>query len=97
MRTMMQSRRDEARADVQALCEARVELRRLLEQQNSAPADLKAAADRVKSLQGKFLDRRLDTVIALRSQLTADQWAKWTDLRKGMSHRRMGRGRGFAL
>jgi len=63
IRSVLQSRRDEAR----------VELRRLLEQQNSASADLKAAADRVKSLQGKFPARRLDTVVALRSQLTPDQ------------------------
>lgn len=97
IRTVLQSRRDEARADVQALCEARVELRQLLQQQNSDSAALKAAADRVKSLQGKFLDRRLDTVIALRSQLTPDQWTKWIELRRGMGHRWMGRGRGFAL
>lgn len=96
IRAVLQSRRDESRADVQALCEARVELRRLLGQQNSDPAALKAAADRVKSLQGKLLDRRLDTMIAVRSQLTADQWAKWIELRKGMGHRWMGRGRGLA-
>ena len=70
---MPHSRRDEARADAQALCEAWIELRRLLEQQNSAFTDLKAAADRVKPLQEKFPDRRLDTVVALRSQLTSDQ------------------------
>ncbi|MFI5341737.1 MAG: Spy/CpxP family protein refolding chaperone [Candidatus Methylomirabilales bacterium] len=97
IRSVLQSRRDEARADAQALCEARVELRRLLEQQNSASADLKAAAYRVKSLQGKFLDQRLDTVVALRSQLTPDQWAKWNELHKTMGHGWMGRGRGFAL
>ena len=73
IRSVLQSRRDEARADAQALCEGRVELRRLLEQQNSASTNLKAAVDRVKSLQGKFPDRRLDTVVALRSRLTPDQ------------------------
>ncbi len=97
IQSILQSRRDEARADAQALCEARVELRQLLQQQNSDPAALKAAVDRVKSLQGKFLDRRLDTVIALRSHLTLDQWAKWIELRKTMAHRRRGWGPGFAF
>lgn len=96
IRITLQSRRDEARADAQALCEGRVELRQLLERQDSDPAALKAVAERVKALQGKLLDRRLETVIALRSQLTPDQWTKWNELRKGMGRRWMGRGRGFA-
>lgn len=95
MRTMLQSRRDEARADAQGLCEARVELRQLLERQDSDPAVLKAVAERVKTLQGKLLDRRLETVVALRSQLTADQWAKWIELRKGRGRRWMGGGPGL--
>lgn len=94
MRTMLQSRRDEARADAQALCEARVELRQLLERQDSDPAALKAAAERIKTLQGKLMDRRLDTALALRSQLTPDQWAKWIELRKGRGHRWTGGGPG---
>lgn len=95
IRTTLQSRRDEARADVQALCEARVELRRLLERQDSDPAALKAVAERVKTLQGKLLDRRLETVVALRSQLTPAQWAKWIEMRKGLGHRWMGGGPGL--
>lgn len=97
IQNILHSRRDEARADGQALCEARVELRQLLQRQNSDPAALRAAAERVKSLQGKFLDRRLDTAVALQSLLTPDQWAKWVELRKTMGQRWMGRGRGFAL
>jgi Spy/CpxP family protein refolding chaperone len=91
IRTTLQSRRDDARADFQALCQARVDLRQLLVQQNSDPGALKDAADRVKLLQGKLLDRRLDTVVALRSQLSADQWAKWIELRKARARRWMGR------
>ncbi|MBI2114597.1 MAG: periplasmic heavy metal sensor [candidate division NC10 bacterium] len=95
IRTVLQSRRDEARADVQALCEARLDLRQLLDRQDSDPVALKAAAEQVKALQGKFLDRRIETAITLRSQLTPDQWAKWLELRKTMGRRWMGRGRGF--
>jgi Spy/CpxP family protein refolding chaperone len=95
IRAMLETRRTETRADLQALCEARVELRRLLERQDSAPADLQAAAERVKAIQGKLLDRRLEAQIALRSQLTPEQWAKWIELRKGRGHR-WGRGRGIA-
>jgi Spy/CpxP family protein refolding chaperone len=68
-------------------------MRRLLDQQNSDPVALKTAAERVKTLQGKLLDRRLDTVVALRSHLTPEQWAKWLEMRKGRGHHRMGRGR----
>lgn len=96
IRTTLQSRRDDARADFQALCQARVNLRQLLDQQNSDPGALKAAADGVKLLQGKLLDRRLDTVVALRSQLSADQWAKWIELRKAGARRWMGRAPGLA-
>jgi hypothetical protein len=91
MRTTLQSRRAEARTDFQALCQARVDLRQLLDQQNSDPGALKDAADRVKLLQGKLLDRRLETVVALRSQLSDDQWAKWIELRKARARRWMGR------
>ena len=86
IQTLLNAQRDQVRADIQALCEARVEMRGLLDQQRSDPAALKLAAERVKALQGKLLDRRLDTVVALRSQLTPEQWAKWLELRKGRGH-----------
>jgi len=96
IQTLLNAQRDQVRADIQALCEARVEMRRLLEQQNSDPVALKSAAERVKTLQGKLLDRRLDTVVALRSQLTPEQWAKWLELRKGRGHHWIGRGGAMA-
>lgn len=96
IQTLFHSQRDQTRADMQALCEARVEMRRLLDQQNSDPAALKTAAERVKALQGKLLDRRIEAQIALRSQLTPEQWAKWLELRKARGHHRMGRGRAVA-
>lgn len=96
IQTLLSSQRNQVRADIQALCEARVEMRRLLDQQHSDPVALKSAAERVKALQGKLLDRRLDTVVALRSQLTPEQWAKWLELRKGRGHHGMGRGRAMA-
>lgn len=96
IRAILASRRVEARADIQALCQARVELRQLLDRQDSDPAALKAVAERVKALQAKLLDRRVETQIAVRSQLTADQWAKWIELRKTMARRFMGRARRFA-
>lgn len=96
IQALFNSRRDEARADIQALCEARVKMRQLLDQQNSDPVALRDAAGNVKMLQGKLLDRRLDTVVALRSQLTPEQWAKWLELRKGRGHRWGGRGRAMA-
>ncbi len=91
IRATLQSRRDEARADFLALCQARVQLRQLLDQQTSDPSALKATADQIKALQGKLLDRRLETAVALRSQLSADQWTKWIELRKTSGRRWMGR------
>lgn len=92
----LKTMRDDSRADLQALCLARQDLRQLLAKQDSDPAALRAAADRVKALQGKLLDRRVEGQLALRSKLTPEQWAKWLELRKGMGHRRMGRGRAIA-
>jgi Spy/CpxP family protein refolding chaperone len=92
IQTLLNSQREQARAEIQALCEARVEMRRLLDQQSSDPAALKSAAERVKALQGKLLDRRIEAQIALRSQLTPEQWAKWLELRIARGRRRMGSG-----
>jgi DNA repair ATPase RecN len=96
IQAMLQSRRDEVREDLKALCEARVELRQLLDRQDSDPVALKAAAQRVKAVQGKLLDRRLEAQVAIRSKLTADQWARWLEFRKSMARRWMGHVRRFA-
>ena len=96
IRNTLKATRDDARADWQALCQVRVELRRLMDEQTSDPAAVKAAGDRVKALQAKLLDRRLDTYLALRSKLSADQWAKWVELRKERGHRGRGRSPGLA-
>jgi Spy/CpxP family protein refolding chaperone len=98
IRTTLRSLRDEARADIQALREARQEFRQLLQRQDSDPEALKAAADRMKALQGMLMDRRLEAQLAIRSKLTPEQWAKWLQLRKKMTgHRWMGRGRSMGL
>jgi len=91
IRGILQSWQSETRADMQALCEARVELGQLLASQGSDPAALKAVAERVKAVQGRLVDRRIETAIALKAQLTDEQWAKWVELRKAMGQRWMGR------
>ena len=96
IRTVLRSVRDDARADAQALCETRVEMRRLMAQQDSDPGALRAVSERVKALMGKLMDRRLEAQIAIRSKLSADQWAKWVELRKGRGHRSRGGFQGFA-
>lgn len=78
----LKAMRDDARGDLQALCEARMELRRLMGEQDSDPAALRAVSDRVKALQAKLLDRRLDAYVTLRGKLTPEQWTKWVEFRK---------------
>ncbi len=96
IRNTLRVMRNDARADLQALCQARLGLRTLMEQQNSDPAALKAAGDQIKALQAKLMDRRLDTYLALRSKLTAEQWSKWVELRKERRGPWRGRPRGLA-
>ncbi len=96
IRVALKAMRDDARPDLQALCEARLELRRLLDDQTSDPAAVKAAGERIKVLQGKLMDRRLDGYVALRGKLTPEQWAKWVEFRKERAGRWRGRMRGFA-
>jgi Spy/CpxP family protein refolding chaperone len=96
IRSTLKARRDDARADWQALCLARVELRQLMDRQDSDPAALKAAGERLKALQAKLQDRRLDTYLALRGKLTPDQWAKWVEFRKERAGHWRGRFRGLA-
>jgi Spy/CpxP family protein refolding chaperone len=91
IRGVLRSQRDQARGDLQKLCEARVELGQLLGRQDADPATVKAVGERVKVLQGGMLDRRVDTYLALRSKLTPEQWEKWRALRsemRGRFHRR---------
>lgn len=70
IRAIVQAARDEVRADIRALRQALADLRQFLQQQDSDPAALRAAAERVMVIQGKLLGRRLETAIAIRSQLT---------------------------
>jgi Spy/CpxP family protein refolding chaperone len=91
IRGVLRSQRDQARGEMQNLCEAREELRQLLGRQDADPAAVKAVTERVKVLQGGMLDRRVDTYLVLRSKLTPEQWEKWRALRsemRGRFHRR---------
>ena len=97
IQAIFQAARDAARSDRQGLCQARVDLRTLIQQQASDPAAVKAAGDRVKALQAKLMDRRLDTYLAVRSKLTPDQWAKWLELREQRAGHFRGRFRPAAL
>jgi Spy/CpxP family protein refolding chaperone len=91
IRGVLRSQREQARGEMQKLCEARVELGQLLGRQDTDPTAVKAVTERVKVLQGGMLDRRVDTYLALRSKLTPEQWEKWRALRsemRGRFHRR---------
>ena len=94
IRGVLQSRRDQIRGELQQLCEARVQLRQLLGRQDADAADLKAVTEKVKALQSAVLDQRVDTYLALRSKLTADQWQKWIELRQHLGRRVRGHGPG---
>jgi Spy/CpxP family protein refolding chaperone len=95
IRAALDAQRSAVKANVQSLMTARRQLRTLLEQQGSDPAAIQAVATQVKSLQSALFDQRLQGQLAIRTKLTAEQWQKWQDLRKGMGHSWMRRGRGF--
>jgi Spy/CpxP family protein refolding chaperone len=90
IRAVFQAQRDQTRGDIQKLCEARLGFRQLMGRQDADPATLKAAADQIKALQGALLDRRVETYLALRSKLTAEQWAKWQEVRQHWGSRSRG-------
>lgn len=90
IRATLKATREKARTDFRALRQAQADLRTLLANPGADPGALKAAAEQVKALQGAFVDRRIETVLALRSKLTSEQWERWQTLRRG----RMGRGWG---
>lgn len=92
IRGVIESQREQARADLRQLCDARLEMRQLLGRQDADPAALKDVAERVKALQGALLDRRVDAYLTLRSKLTPEQWEQWRALRHRMGHRSPGRG-----
>jgi Spy/CpxP family protein refolding chaperone len=86
----VRAQRDARRADLRQLCEARHELRALMAQAAVDPAALRAVADRVKAAESQLIDHRLDGYLALRQQLTPEQWEKWRALRREMRPRRHG-------
>jgi len=91
IRGVFQAERDRMREDGRKLCEARQELRQLLDRQDADSAKLQEAAAQVKALQGAMLDRHIEMRLALRSKLTPEQWQKWQEIRQGMAARHHGR------
>ena len=92
IRGILGAQRERARADAQKLCEARLEMRQLFGRQDADPAALNDTTERVKTLQGALLDRRVETYLAVRSKLTAAQWEQWRALRHKHGHAFRGRG-----
>ncbi len=97
IRSLLDKRRDDARKDFQTMRDSRRQLRTILQQQNSDPKAIEAAATQVKTLQDKLFDQRLQTQLDIRGKLTAEQWQRWLEMRQGMGHRwgRGGRGPGM--
>ena len=83
IRGLFQSQRDRMRDDMQKLCETRQEFQQVMARQDATPEAVKAAAERLKGLQGALLDRRVESSLTLRSKLTPERWAKWQEMRKG--------------
>ena len=94
IRALLEQRRDDARKEFQALRDSRRQLRTLLQQQNSDPKAIDAAASQVKINQDKLFDQRLQTQLDIRAKLTAEQWQRWLEMRQGMGQRWMRHGRG---
>lgn len=95
IRGLLDSRRTAVRADVQNLFAARRELRSLLDQPTLNSDAIQATATKMKDLQAKLLDARLQTQLALRAKLTPEQWQQWHTLRQEMGHRWNRRGPAF--
>jgi Spy/CpxP family protein refolding chaperone len=95
IRSLLEAQRTTMRTNVQNLMAARKQLRSLLEQPTADTAAIQAAASQVKAQQAALFDERLQTQLALRTKLTAEQWQQWQSLRKGRWHRGMRRGHGF--
>jgi len=95
IQTFLQTQRTATQADVQSLIAARKQLRTLLEQSPVDPAAVQSVATQVKTIQASLFDSRLQTQIALRGKLSAEQWRGWLALRKGMGQRWNRRGHGF--
>ena len=87
---LRQARRDAIRRDARALCEAGVELGALIASLDSDPTAVRAAGEKAKTAQGRVLDHRIEGQLALRAQLTPEQWARWIDLLQNIHE---GRGR----
>lgn len=95
IRAVLDTQRAAARTDFQGLMAARRQLQTLLDQPTVDAAAIQATAAQVKEFQAKLLDQRLQTQLAVRAKLTADQWKQWRALRQGMRHRGGRRGGGF--
>lgn len=84
IRETLRTQRDTAREELRALCETRLVLHTLMARPDTEPAAVRAGAEQVKMAQVRLLDRQLDADLALRATLTAEQWARWVELRSEM-------------
>ena len=84
--TLIDTQRTATRADVQSLIAARKQLQAQLDQASPDSAAVQEAATRVKELQAKLFDSRLQTQLAVRAKLSPDQWQQWRALQKGRGY-----------
>lgn len=87
IRAVFETQRAAARADRQGLMAARRQLQSLIDQPTVDAAAVQAVAGKVKELQAKLLDHRLQTQLSLRAKLTPEQWQTWRALRQDMGNR----------
>jgi len=97
IRALLDTQRAAARADRRSLMGARRQLHSLLDQPTADTSAIQTAATQVKELQGKLLDHRLQTLLAVRAKLTPEQWNQWRTLRQGMGHRGRGHRGGYGF
>ncbi len=101
IRNIVQNQRQAMRTDFQALREARKQLRDAMQDPTKDASAIQAAAAKVNTLQSDLFMKRINNRLEIRSKLTADQLAKWIELRKSMrprwggQHRMGGGGMGF--
>jgi Spy/CpxP family protein refolding chaperone len=95
LRATLAAQRQAMRSDLRSLREARAELRDLLAAPASDAGAIDAAAARLKSLQAKLVDLRIQNRLAVRAKLSPEQLEKWLQLRKDMRHHGRRPGRGF--
>lgn len=88
MKTLRQNQRQEMKALLQSLKEARLKIKEQLDNPNATPEAIAPLAAEAKAILAKMVDKRIAGVFAIRALLTPEQFKQMSQIKQNMGERK---------